>query len=261
MQALIYSYRALNAEAIKQRPWLIISAMAASLLPVVLFFFAFQFEGTAIMERPGMPDPWSRFALRIVNTYGFTLFPLAVAFWAASLTGMEHQTHGWRNLFSTPLPRWAIFGSKFVYLLGYVLLSFAALDAFMLLGGLILSVTRPDLGFEDFTLTQAMLTFPLVYGVAMLGMTSVVFWLSLRIKNLTLLLGVSMAMVITMGVVAQSEYTLWHPWLYGTLTNKAYFFGFPDEEGTGNWALSNSLCILLVVIPLAYWDTRRRQTL
>ena len=259
MQMLTHTYRALSAEALKQQYWLVWRGPFVAGLIAGLFFLAFQIEETGIANHPPDQTLWQTLFIYAFNVYGAVAFPLAASFWAACLTGMEHQHHGWQHLYSTAIGRGAVFASKFAYLALYALGSVLCFEGLLLLAGAVLHFTRPELGFfASQWPTLQLLRFPLIYWAGTLGMLVILYWLALRLRNLNLMLGIGMLLLISMGGIGATSYPLAHPGLYGILTAKQFLMGKADPAQTSYWALGLSLSLTLLLAPLAYRDTQRR---
>jgi len=105
---------------------------AAILLPLficTLLFIGFYVKAHKMAGTPPM-ILWLQFAGAILGVMGSLLLPMFIIFIAYSVNSIEHKADTWKNLFSLPISRWAVYGAKYSYA---VFLVFITLTLFVLL--------------------------------------------------------------------------------------------------------------------------------
>ncbi len=122
---------------------------------------------------------WLRYMGSILGVMGVLLLPMFVIFAAYSVNNMEHRSEMWKSLFSMPLNKWTIYGSKYVFA---VILNAICLFLFatLIIGtGNLLGLLKPELKFQDFSIARTAYELHLKLFLSTLGMLSIQFFLSL----------------------------------------------------------------------------------
>ena len=131
-----------------------------------------------LINTPGMLQ-WLRYMGAIMNVMGILVLPMFIVFLAYSVNNMEHRSEMWKSLFSLPLNKWSIYGSKYLFaviLNAICLLLFASL---IVGSGTLLGILRPELKFQDYSITAIAYELHLKLFLSSLGILSIQFFLSL----------------------------------------------------------------------------------
>jgi lantibiotic transport system permease protein len=122
---------------------------------------------------------WLRYMGSIMGVMGILLLPMFVVFIAYSVTNMEHRSEMWKSLFSLPINKWSIYGSKYIFaviLNAICLLLFASL---IVGSGNLLGLLKPELKFQEFSISVIAYQLHLKLFLSSLGILSIQFLLSL----------------------------------------------------------------------------------
>jgi hypothetical protein len=122
---------------------------------------------------------WLRYLGTIMGVMGILVLPMFVVFIAYSVTNMEHRSEMWKSLFSLPLNKWSIYGSKYIFalILNAICLF---LFAFLIVGsGQLLGILKPELKFQEFNISTIAYLLHLKLFLSSLGILSIQFFLSL----------------------------------------------------------------------------------
>jgi lantibiotic transport system permease protein len=122
---------------------------------------------------------WLRYMGSIMGVMGVLLLPMFVVFITYSVNNMEHRSEMWKSLFSLPINKWSIYGSKYLFaviLNAICLLLFAFL---IITSGQLLGILKPELNFQEFSITTIVYQLHLKLFLSSLGILSIQFFLSL----------------------------------------------------------------------------------
>ncbi len=125
---------------------------SAILLPFViciLITWGFLSNHERVMNDPGMVL-WLRYASAVVGVMGVLLLPILVIYNTYAITNIEYKGDTWKTLFALPLPKFAIYSSKFIYIVFLTFLTLFLFVIFMLGTGYIAGLIQPKLKFHDF---------------------------------------------------------------------------------------------------------------
>jgi hypothetical protein len=253
--------RGISAEILKYRKtftmWLII--LGPLLIPLIMTI-VFMAKGDEIVH--GSKLAWFVFASGQLQGGLQLLFPFYIIMLALLVNNIEWGSNTWKLIYTQPLSKATIYFSKVFVLCGMILVSLLLFATFIILGGYLVHIVHPDLGFGEgynfFGLYQ------LIFKVflAILGMAAIQNWLSLRSKNLILPLGVGIAAFISFGILANSwDYAIYHPYGYhgyavGDVRNMWNMDVWSDMS-----AVLRSLVVAIFFFGLGYFQQRKRRIL
>lgn len=257
MNIVLEYKRSIAAEIYKFRRtftlWLLI--LAPAFIPTIMFF-VFWSKGHEIVGEG--QNPWQLMLGYSLNPASF-LFPFFVMIVALFVNNIEHNANTWKLIYTQPLKRSTVFFSKMKVYIVMVFSSLMLFGLFTILVGYLLSVIRPELGFDqEFDKT-------LMYGLCFklfltsLAYASIQFAVSQKWKNLMLPLGIGLAGIISFMIVVQGwEYAEYHPYGYHILALRV-----PDGEEFQLWEnmkfIYRSVGVAAVVFALSAWDMLRKR--
>ena len=169
----------LRSEFFKTRKTL--AFLSAVLLPLILTaLISTGFFINANKVEPYQPMmQWMRFSSAFLGVMGFLLLPMLVIFQTYSVNNIEHKSDMWKSLFSLPLPKWSMYGSKWVYAVLLNALCLSLFAGFVLGAGQLLSMMKPEFRFNEYDFSGILLKIHLKMFLASLGILSIQFFLSL----------------------------------------------------------------------------------
>ncbi len=95
-------------------------------------------------------NPWMIVGGQVVFPLYSFFYPLIVAFVAFSFYNIEYKNLGIKHLLTLPVPKWYIYFAKLLVICFFVTLSLIIAYISFKLGGNILGVLRPELGFQNY---------------------------------------------------------------------------------------------------------------
>ncbi|RTQ45899.1 hypothetical protein EJV47_24020 [Hymenobacter gummosus] len=116
--------------------------------PVLIIFAVFYFRGATLLT-PGQ-SPWVPYLHNAWRTEVTLLLPLFAVLLTSLVVQVEHRAGTWKHLLAQPVPRRTLFVGKLLTVLGLSLLAQTLHAALLLLTGWLLTVLRPELGFQHY---------------------------------------------------------------------------------------------------------------
>jgi len=133
-------FRALKAEYIKTKSsglkWLCLGA--ALFIPLLHILGVILFSSERLGEVP--ENPWMVFILSCLNIFAPFFFPLFLVLLIAKLAQFEHKADAWKLIETQPVPKWALYFSKWTMAVSLSLLCLLLVIFFSIAGSWILSL-------------------------------------------------------------------------------------------------------------------------
>lgn len=258
MNKLNYFSRGWSAEQIRLRHTLVWKLVL--LFPVfvsLLYFCIFYFKGQFLVKAEEQ-QAWEVFFDNTSRTV-FTLFlPLFVILFALLNEQLNHQANIRKFLYTLPSPQWAQLSAQWLYLLMLYTITFIWFMVMLLASGWILSLLRPDLGFEQFVSKMIFLAIFNGY-LASMGILALQFVLSYYFSNMIVPLSIGMGGFISALVLIRWEHIIYHPYAYQIF---AYTNTLALKEGDNQVFIQSVLygIGLSILVLLAGYLFRKRVT-
>ena len=140
-----------------------------------------------------------------------------------------------------------------------ILFLFMMFNLFMIGGATLANLIRKEYKFLSSSLDIGhILTMNLKTFVALLGIISIQYWLSLRIKNFIVPIAIGLCLLITAMIIQKWEHISKVPYAYSFLTFLTMGRTFKGGPLFQNHEL-NSMCWFIAVTVLAFLDMRFRK--
>ena len=169
----------LRSEFYKSRKTL--AFLSAILLPLILTLLigsGFIINADRVAPYPPMMQ-WMRFTSAFLGVMGTLLLPMLVIFQTYSVNSIEHRSDMWKSLFSLPLPKWSMYGSKWMYAVLLNALCLTLFASFVLAAGQLMSVLKSEFKFDEYDFTIVLFKIHFKLFLASLGILSIQFLLSI----------------------------------------------------------------------------------
>ncbi len=247
--------RALSAELLKTKRtltlWLtLLAPLSLAFLELVMWYQ----QGHRMLE----PDtsPWVTLTLHALMVWGLLLLPLFVTLEMGLLGAQEHGNKTWKQLYTTPLPRWTIYAAKQLIGLAVIGLSMVCLLAQTVGVGYLLNLLRPQLGFTGAIPWRSLVP---AYTLAFLATWLIIafhLWVSVRWSSFVLAMGVGIVATVAGVLVIQSDWSAYYPWILPAVVGLNLRAGDPVLM-----PVVIGLAGGLVISLLGGWDVSRREVL
>ena len=253
----------LRAEIIKIKYsftlWLVI--LGAAFIPA-FFLLHHLYDWKEYLPKAG-ENPWNEYFRKGFNGVQFTFLPLLLVLLSALLLNIEHQSNTWKHTFVLPISKAKIYWSKYLLLIGLVILFYGLLLVFFFSGGLLLSLWKSNFNFLNYppsyfynSVSSGVGAYVFRSFISSLGIIAIHFWLSFRLKNMFINIGIGLAGV----VIAISMYIghwasmVFFPYSFPVLmcnyTPDAYHF-------LSDFQINSLICFVVISI-FSYLDFTKR---
>lgn len=203
-------------------------------------------------------DPWQSHIFQSWQSASVFLLPMYVILTTSLIVQIEYRNNTWKQLYTTPRTFGDVYFSKFIVIQAMILGCFLLFNIFLILSGLVTSWINPGYLFTSRAIpfSQLFILSGKLY-ISSLAITSIQYWLSLRLKNYIAPLGIGLALLITGLIILQWEKIHYYPYAYTALS----FFrganpGTSPELGKNEWL---SLVWFAGVLLLGFADTIQRK--
>lgn len=179
--------------------WLVI--LGAAFIPFFLMV-NYIYQWKKYLPAAGV-NPWHEYLRNGFNSVHFTFLPLLIVLLVTLLFNIEHKSNSWKHLFVQPVSKTRIFFSKYLVLILLVILFYVLTVFFFLSGGALLSLWKSEFNFFRYSpsyyyqsVQSGIASYILRSFISTTGIIAIHFWLSFRIKNLFLNIGIGLAGLI-----------------------------------------------------------------
>ncbi|MCB0552693.1 MAG: ABC transporter permease [Phaeodactylibacter sp.] len=212
---------ALRSEFLKSRRTLALATTAwlpAFIAGLIFALFYFKSEDFAKM---GM-DPWNIMASNVFGLYAVLILPMYAMVVAFSTNQVEHVANAWKNLFTLPYPRLAIYLSKWAFAFLLILAFSLILCGLIFMAGNALAILKPEIGFQDFDSFGLIARFFLKFFLGVMGVFSIQFLLSFYWRDFIRPVGAGLALTIAGAIGAGWDYAYLFPYAATVRINVQY---------------------------------------
>lgn len=227
MKTEYYFTKSIKSEVLKLKNtfafWL--AVISGLFIPTIYFIYYFL-KYKYLIPIPGF-NPWEKFMVDQIMGAASLLIPLFIILITSLIIQVEHKSSSMKYLFSLPIPKWSIYFGKLAVSVGLILFTYLLFFFAMLVAGAVVGLIHRELNFLDYSPDyQKPLKLLFRSFIAVLGIVAIQFWLSFRIKNFIIPLGIGMILVITGLTIYQAKESLYFPYAYNMLS----LFSLSSEE-------------------------------
>lgn len=248
-----------KAELIKTKRsasfWL--SLIGSAVIPLI-FFLMYVIE-------PKNSDrfqdkPWELHFTQGWQAFAAFLLPMFVILICSLIPQLEYKNNTWKQVFASPQSIGNIFFSKYVSIVIMILFLFLMFNLFMLLSGIV-----PNLFYSKYAFLKnsidwgGLLKLNFKTFVALLGIISIQYWISLRFRNFIIPIGIGLGLLVISMILIPWTHVDKVPFAFPLLT---FISSTSKTELTGpllkNHEL-NSIGYFIFFTLLAFLDMRFRK--
>lgn len=237
---------------LKQTPilWLaLVGGLTVSLLMTLVYYFNPQ----KLIRFS--TNPWAEFYQIGYHIISLVMIVPYLVLVAASMHQLEHQSGGWKYLYSLPVSRLGIYVAKVVMLVVLAVLPVLVFLISSLLCGQFLSLTRPFYEFQFYPSGVLLAANNLFHaGVASAGVLGIHFWLGFRFKGYIVPIALGLlGFIVSIIVFERWAWAEYFPYSFPTSLqdDTSIFFGLSSVE----W---RSLLWFVCFVGLGYLQDRKR---
>ena len=203
--------------------------------------------------------PWESHFSQGWQAFSAFLLPLFVILVCSMIVQIEYRNNTWKQVFASPQSIGNIFFSKYSTILLMVLFLFIMFNFFMIGGAILANLIQKEYTFLSSALPyELILKLNLKSFISLLGIISIQYWLSLRIKNFIVPIAIGLGLLITALIIQGWQHIYKMPYAFPFLT----FFSVGRGGLTGKLLLNhelNSIGYFIFFTVLAFLDMRYRK--
>ena len=201
--------------------------------------------------------PWEQHIGQGWQALSAFLLPMFVILICSLVVQIEFKNNSWKQVYASPQSYAEIFFSKFLAIQMMILFLFVLFNLFLILAAVVPNLFYSKYAFLRSSLNwKKLLLLNLRTYVAILGISALQYWISLRFKNFIVPIGIGLACLIASLIMLQWEHIAKIPYAYSMLTmmtagTKAKYF-FQNHE-------FNSIGYLVFFLALGFLDMKYRK--
>lgn len=196
----------------------------------------------------GDANPWDTIFSTNLSLVSNFLFPFYIILTIALNLSIEHKEDSWKKILLLPISRTNIYFNKVIFLIIQVISALILFFVTILLSGVILGFAHSEIKYLEYipNFTKYLLLLFHLF-VAILGIFSIQYLLSLFFKNMIIPIATGVFGVIATFIVSGWKYAIYFPYAFCSLfynnhtTNTWYGFTISD-------AISIGLFIILLLV-------------
>ncbi len=233
--------RSITAETykLKRTPifWISIIGGVTSALIVFLLFFVLIDEFVEFNT-----SPWARYYGLSYGVMSLLLLVPYIILVCSTMVQSEYNSNAWKYLYSLPLAKGNIYFSKLAVAIGLIALTLFVFFATTLVGGFVLGMLRPEYEFSQYSPRIGEWAMMVTHSfIAILGVTALQYWLSIRWRNYIIPIGIGMmGFVMSVLIVDEQRVAKFFPYCYSMLLSN-------NQNGMENFGGDNWIGGLMTV--------------
>lgn len=206
----MYLLRALHAELLKLKRTIAFRVIFVMPCFVALLQFFVIWKTKKV---PANFDLWQTHATNSLQIWAVFMMPLLITLETALLNGIEHSDRQWKHLFALPVPRHAVYFSKFVVAQGLALVSTLFLAVLTVIVGLAATRLRPEFAGVGPAPYAWIVKHALLVWLAAWLIIAIHTWISIRWSGFPIALGTGIAGTFFALFAAGASIGKYYPWL------------------------------------------------
>jgi len=151
-------------------------------------------------------NPWKVMGMNLFSILGIIVMPMYIVLITYLINFTEHQSNSWKYLFALPISKIKIYTVKISMTLFWVLVFCISIIIFMYLSGFLLSLFRPDIGFQDYNINYIIFLSIFKLFLSSFGIISIQFLFSIYWKDFIRPVGIGLTLTIAAFILSSWEY-------------------------------------------------------
>lgn len=166
-----------------------------------------------------LKDPWQAHIMQSWRSASVLLLPMYVILTTSLIVQIEYRNNTWKQLYTLPRSYADIYFSKFIVIQAMILGCFLLFNIFLVLSGFAASLVNAGYHFDEKAIPfRQLLVLSFKLYISSLGITSIQYWLGLRLKNYIAPVGIGLALLITGIIILNWEKIYYYPYAYTALS-------------------------------------------
>ncbi|MPQ48237.1 hypothetical protein GCQ56_14635 [Marinifilum sp. N1E240] len=194
-------------------------ALGAPLFLVALFFTILLFKANQIIG--DADNGWIVMLNQLTKTGLALFFPLFIVLITSLISRIEYDANAWKQIYTLPLHRGAIYLSKVLMTSSIVLLSLISFGIFYYLFASILTFIYPEMFIYKPEVLSTLINVLLMSGITSIAWVGIQFWASYRWKNMVLPLALGIVGFVAGAILFRWEHATYVPFTHLLFASKA----------------------------------------
>lgn len=164
-------------------------------------------------------DPWMGHIRIGFQGASFFLWPMFIILVASMVTQIEYRNNTWKQVMASPLKVGDVYFSKFIVIQSMILAGYLLFDGWELFSASVTQMFQPGFNFFHSPVHwQSILFLDIKSYIAILGMSTIQYCISLRFKNFIGSIGIGLALIISGLFMMSWDKVEYFPYAYSALT-------------------------------------------
>lgn len=201
---------------------------------------------------------WLKFIGDAWQAENYFLFPMYVILICSLVTQVEFRNNTWKQVYASPVSTNHVYLSKLINIVALILLFFVLFNIFLFGSALVINLVNRDFKFLSSPVPwKSWLTVNVKTFVAVLGITGIQYWISMRFRNFILSIGVGLALLV-LALVGHDrwDHEYLFPYSYPILTLKTFLLPADTFFTRHEWL---SMLWFGASVAFGLADTKRRR--
>jgi hypothetical protein len=201
-------------------------------------------------------NPWDDLWNETIRGFAIFIGPFVIVMLTCMFMNIEHKYNAWKYMLTLPQKKSTLYLNKLLMNLLLLLLLYLLFLLFFFLSGLFLAWRYPSMRFQAYRPGYAPI-FYLAFRslISFLGILAIHFWLSIRIKNMFVNIGIGLLCIfVSVMLFKKMDKLVAYPYEDGPL---AVFYTYPQQGFLAKNELY-SLGYFLLIVVAGYWDFLKR---
>jgi len=201
-------------------------------------------------------NPWDTLWYEAIKGFAVFIGPFVIVMLTCMYMNIEHKYNAWKYMLTLPQKKSTLYLNKLLMNLLLLLLLYLLFLLFFFLSGFFLAWRYPSMGFQSYRPDYVSI-FHLAFRslLSFLGILAIHFWLSIRIKNMFVNIGIGLLCIfVSIMLFKKMDKLVGYPYEDGLLT---VFHTYPQQGFLAKNEIY-SLGYFLLVIIAGYWDFLKR---
>lgn len=223
-----------------------------------IFFLMYVLRPDRMLPRLKV-QPWEAHFMQGWQSFSSFLLPMFVILVCSMIPQIEFKNNTWKQVFASPQSLGNIFFSKYVTILLMIVFLFIMFNIFMLGNAIVVNLFHKGYPFLSNSVPWLSLAkMNLKTFVALLGIISFQYWLSMRFKNFIVPIAIGLGFLITSLILLSWEHIYKMPYAFPILTMQSISGGSLKGNLLLNHEL-NSIGYFVFFTALAFIDMKYRK--
>jgi len=215
---------------------------AAFWLTVIGSAFVPVVHGISLLARPDhfVPalknDPWQIIINNNWQAATLFLLPMFVILVTSLVVQIEYKNNTWKQVYASPRTLADIYFSKFIIIHTLILFCFILFNAAIIVSSCVVNLFQKQYTFFEHPVPWKTMFFLIgkIY-FAVLAITAIQYWISLRFRNFIAPVGIGLALLITGFIIHEWDHLYYYPYMYPAISFIKDFEKKPGFVATSQW--------------------------